>query len=94
VEASARTAGNLGFSTQVVSDATYAYAKKDYAGQHRSAEDVHNMALSNLDGEYASIIDTATLLRLEFDREFMARVRNGEAKNMGDVAGGWMRGRT
>ncbi|MHA4870715.1 cysteine hydrolase family protein [Duganella sp. PWIR1] len=68
VEASARTAGNLGFSTQVVSDATYAYAKKDYAGQQRSADDVHNMALSNLDGEYASIIDTATLLRLDSRR--------------------------
>jgi nicotinamidase-related amidase len=64
VEASARTAGNLGFVTQVVSDATFAFAKQDYAGQQRSAEDVHAMALSNLDGEYATIIDTATLLRI------------------------------
>jgi nicotinamidase-related amidase len=64
VEASARTAGNLGFAVQVVSDATFAFAKQDYAGQPRSAEDVHAMALSNLDGEYATIVDTATLLRI------------------------------
>jgi nicotinamidase-related amidase len=66
VEASARTAGNLGFVTQVVSDATFAFAKQDYAGQHRTAEDVHAMALSNLDGEYASIIDTASLVKVAF----------------------------
>jgi nicotinamidase-related amidase len=63
VEASARTAGNLGFITQVVSDATFAFAKQDYAGQWRSADEVHAMALSNLDGEYATIIDTTSLLR-------------------------------
>jgi nicotinamidase-related amidase len=62
VEASARTAGNLSFATQVVADATFAFAKTDYAGIHRSADDVHFMALSNLDGEYAEIVDTATLL--------------------------------
>jgi nicotinamidase-related amidase len=63
VEASARTAGNLGFIVQVVSDATFTFAKLDYAGQPRSAEDVHAMALSNLNGEYAAIVDTATLLK-------------------------------
>ena len=51
VEGSARSAGNLGFVTEVVSDATFAFAKTDYAGRHRSAEEVHAMALSNLDGE-------------------------------------------
>lgn len=59
VEASARTAGNLGFQTQVVADATYAYDKIDFNGVHRSAEDVHAMALANLDGEYAEVIRTA-----------------------------------
>lgn len=62
VESSARSAGNLGFATQVVADACYAYAKNDYAGAPRSADDVHYMALSNLDGEYAAIVDTASLL--------------------------------
>lgn len=62
VEASARTAGNLGFTTHVVADACFAFAKVDYAGTPRSAEDVHAMALSNLDGEYASIVRTGDVL--------------------------------
>lgn len=56
VEATARTAGNLGFRTHVASDATFAFAKPDYNGIPRSADDVHAMALSNLHGEYATVI--------------------------------------
>ena len=62
VEASARTAGNLGFNTTVVSDATFAFAMRDYAGTQRSADEVHAMSLANLDGEYAAILDTDGLL--------------------------------
>jgi len=56
VEATARTAGNLGFKTYVVSDATFAFAKTDFDGRARTAEEVHAMALANLHGEYASVI--------------------------------------
>jgi len=62
VEASARTAGQLGFAVRVLSDATFAFAGNDYAGTPRSADEVHLMALANLDGEYATVIDTAGLL--------------------------------
>jgi nicotinamidase-related amidase len=62
VEATARTAGNLGFKTQVVSDATYTFDKIDYAGTPRTAAQVHAMALANLDGEYATIVSTEALL--------------------------------
>jgi nicotinamidase-related amidase len=62
VEATARTAGNLGFTTQVVADATYAFDKIDYSGTPRTAAEVHAMALANLDGEYATIVTTETLL--------------------------------
>lgn len=62
VEATARTAGNLGFNTQVVSDATFTFDKTDYSGVKRTAEEVHAMALANLDGEYATIISTEQLL--------------------------------
>lgn len=62
VEASARTAGNLGFLAMVVADATFAFDKVDYDGVHRSAAEVHAMALANLDGEYAAITTTADLL--------------------------------
>jgi nicotinamidase-related amidase len=62
VEGSARTAGNLGFDTVVVADATFAYAMRDYDGVRRSAGEVHAMALANLDGEYAAIRLTRELL--------------------------------
>ncbi|MFC0132397.1 cysteine hydrolase [Massilia eurypsychrophila] len=62
VESTARSAGNLGFETTVVADATFAFGKVDYAGVARTADDVHAMALSNLDGEYASIATTEQVL--------------------------------
>jgi nicotinamidase-related amidase len=62
VEASARTAGNLGFDTVVVLDATFAFAMRDYAGVQRSADEVHAMALANLMSDYATIKDTRTVL--------------------------------
>lgn len=62
VESSARSAGNLGFNTKVVSDATYAYGMLDYAGTPRSAVEVHAMALANLQTDYATIISTAEAL--------------------------------
>ncbi|EGI77594.1 cysteine hydrolase family protein [Hylemonella gracilis] len=61
VEATARTAGNLGFTTYVASDATFAFAKSDYNGVPRSAEEVHAMALANLQGEYAQVLTSAEL---------------------------------
>jgi nicotinamidase-related amidase len=61
VESTARTAGNLGFKTIVVSDATFAFAKKDFDGRARSAEEVHAMALANLQGEYASVMSANEL---------------------------------
>jgi nicotinamidase-related amidase len=62
VEASARTAGNLGFGTTVVADACFAFDKQDFGGTWRSAEDVHLMALANLHGEYAQVRTTADVL--------------------------------
>jgi nicotinamidase-related amidase len=64
VEATARSAGNLGFQTNVVSDATFAFDKIDYAGTLRGAAEVHAMSLANLDGEYARIVSTQEILNL------------------------------
>jgi nicotinamidase-related amidase len=61
VEATARMAGNLGFRTIVVSDATATFGRYDYDGVWRTAREVHAMSLANLDGEYAEIVDTETL---------------------------------
>ncbi|WNL37749.1 cysteine hydrolase family protein [Halomonas sp. PAMB 3264] len=62
VEASVRSAGNLGFDVTVVHDATFTFAKRDYAGVERSADEVHAMSLANLNGEYARIRSTEEML--------------------------------
>jgi len=62
VESTARTAGNLGFVTTVVADATFAFAQRDYAGAERSADDVHFMSLANIAREYGSVLTTAEVL--------------------------------
>jgi nicotinamidase-related amidase len=62
VESTVRTAGNLGFQVIVVSDATFAFDKPDYAGVLRSAAEVHAMSLANLDGEFATVGRTTEVL--------------------------------
>ena len=63
VEATARVAGDLGFRTIVVSDATFTFGRADYRGVFRSAEEVHAMSLANLQGEYAEIVPTDEIIR-------------------------------
>jgi nicotinamidase-related amidase len=62
VEATARSAGNLGFNTVVVSDATFTFDRADLDGKMRAAEDIHLMSLTNLSGEYAEIVESSALL--------------------------------
>jgi nicotinamidase-related amidase len=62
VEATARMAGDLGFETWVVSDATATFARPDYSGRLRTAQEVHAMSLANLEGEYARIASTYEVL--------------------------------
>lgn len=64
VESTARSAGNLGFKTTVVSDATFAFAQDDYTGTSRTADEVHAMSLANLEGEYTSVVSTGEALKL------------------------------
>jgi nicotinamidase-related amidase len=63
VEATVRMAGNLGFDTFVVADATWAVDKTDLRNRRWSAEDVHALSLANMSGEYATIVDTAAVLK-------------------------------
>jgi nicotinamidase-related amidase len=62
VEATVRMAGNLGFDTFVVEDATFTFGRKDWNGDWRTADEVHAMSLANLDGEYCSVVRTAEIL--------------------------------
>jgi len=60
LEASARHGGDLGYRVFVVADACWAVDKRDRAGRLWPAADVHAMALANLQGEYAEVVDTPT----------------------------------
>ena len=62
VSTTARMAGNLGFDTYVVADATAAFARPTVDGRMRPAEEVHAAALSDLHGEFATVIATTELL--------------------------------
>lgn len=55
VDATVRMAANLGFEVIVPEDAVASIDRKDHHGKNWSAEDVHALTLSILDGEYAKI---------------------------------------
>ncbi|MBD2101677.1 cysteine hydrolase family protein [Leptolyngbya sp. FACHB-261] len=63
VEATVRVAGNLGFDTYVVSDATATFDKIDLDQKLHPAALVHALSLANMHQEYATVIDTQTLLQ-------------------------------
>lgn len=62
VEATVRMAGNLGFRTYLVADATFTFARPDFHGRLRTADEVHSMSLANLDQEYCTVVDTSSVL--------------------------------
>ena len=62
VEATVRMAGNLGFETYLVADACFTFARRDFHGRLRTADEVHAMSLANLDEEYCTVLDTAAVL--------------------------------
>jgi len=62
VESTARTGGNLGYTVYVVEDACFTFAKPDYFGAVRSADEVHAMSLANLHGEYATVVSCVQLI--------------------------------
>lgn len=62
VSTTARMAGNLGFATFVAADATAAFDRANLDGQVRPAAEVHDAALSDLQGEFAAIVSSAWLI--------------------------------
>jgi len=62
ISTTARMAGNLGFETYVVSDATATFERRGIDGVLRGADEVHAAALSDLQDEFAGIADTANVL--------------------------------
>ncbi len=62
VEATVRHAGCLGYRVLLVADACFTFAKTDWTGVRRSAEEVHAMSLANLHGEYCTVATSAEIL--------------------------------
>lgn len=62
VSTTVRMAGNLGFTTYVVADATAAFATTGRDGRRYSAAEVHELSLAILDGEFATVVDTGAVL--------------------------------
>jgi nicotinamidase-related amidase len=64
VEATVRMAGNLGFHVHLVEDACFTFARRDFTGRLRSAEEVHAMSLANMAEEYCKVLTAAEVLDL------------------------------
>jgi nicotinamidase-related amidase len=62
VSTTTRMAGNLGFDTYVVSDATATFERVGASGQHFTAQMMHETALASVNGEFAKVVDTAAVL--------------------------------
>ena len=65
VSTTARMAGDLGYDTVVVADATAAHEQRSYDGRLYDAETVHQLALANLHEEFAAILTTEQALRTD-----------------------------
>ena len=62
VSTTTRMAGNLGFNAYLASDATAAFALIGADGRKHSAEAIHQVSLATLHAEFATVVDTDTLL--------------------------------
>jgi nicotinamidase-related amidase len=62
VSTTVRMAGNLGFETYVVEDATATFDRAGADGRMRPANEVHNAALGDLHGEFAQVVTSSTVI--------------------------------
>lgn len=62
VETTVRMAGNLGFLTYLVSDATATFDRMGPDGRLHRAEDIHTISLTSIHGEFAQVVMTDEVL--------------------------------
>ena len=58
ISTTTRMAGNLGFKTYVVADATATFDRTGFDGKYFSADEIHNSALASLHNEFATVVLT------------------------------------
>ena len=78
LEASVRHGGNLGYRIFVVGDACWAVEQRDLTGKLWAAQDVHNLALANMQREYAQVVSTT--MALSAASTAMARQRRSQRR--------------
>lgn len=64
VSTSTRMAGDFGFDTYLISDATATFDRVGIKGEKFSSEIIHQTSLANLNNDFAKVIDTNKLLEL------------------------------
>jgi nicotinamidase-related amidase len=62
VSTTTRMAGNLGFDTFLVGDATACFGMPGPDGKHYSADEVHAISLATLHREFATVVNTQEVL--------------------------------
>ncbi len=62
-ETTARMAGNLGYETTFVIDATCTFDRQDLSGNWIRADELARITAANLNGEFASVLDTRQVTR-------------------------------
>jgi len=62
VSTTTRMAGNYGYDTYIVYDATATFCKKGFSGQLYSAEVIHDTTLASLNGEFATVVTTQQII--------------------------------
>jgi len=71
VSTTTRMAGNFGFDTYLVADATATFDATAPNGKKYSSEHMHNMALASIDKEFAIVINTDDLLGMLHNNSLM-----------------------
>ena len=63
VSTTARMAGNFGYQVYVVEDATATFDRISFDNKLYKAQDIHDISLANLHGEFATIVKTEAMLQ-------------------------------
>lgn len=58
VSTTTRMAGNYGYNTYLVEDATASFALTDHNGREFSAQEIHDITIATLHDEFATIVST------------------------------------
>ena len=64
VSTTTRMAGNLGFNVELVHDSTATFDRKGINGDVFSAEDMHQINLASLNGEFCTVVATSDILSI------------------------------